>query len=206
MHETQVIMRLAGPLDIEEPPGPVRVFAAPERVAYWRDRFPSGPRRWLALHISARKPGKTWPAERFVDLAKRLSRDRTAGVVLLWAPGPSDDPRHPGDDARAAAVASGAGGEVVLLPARTESVEDLIAVLSLCRAFIGSDGGAMHLAAGLGLPIVALFENVASKQRHWHPWQVPYEIVSPETGDFGNIPVDRVEEAWIRLSERCREA
>ena len=87
-------------------------------------------------------------------------------------------------------------------PARTESLEDLIAAVALCCAFIGSDGGAMHLAAGLGLPIVALFENSGPNQRHWHPWHVPYEIVSPQTGDFSAIPVERVEQAWIRLS-RC---
>ena len=60
----------------------------------------------------------------------------------------------------------------------------------------------MHLAAGLGLPVVALFESIASKQRHWHPWRVPHEIVSPEGGDFSAIAVDQVEQAWIRLSGR----
>jgi ADP-heptose:LPS heptosyltransferase len=124
------------------------------------------------------------------------------GIVLLWSPGQADDPRHPGDDARAATIAAAVGAGVLLVPARTESLEDLVAVLSLCRAFIGSDGGAMHIAAGLGLPIVALFENIASKQRHWHPWRVPHEIVSPQTGDFRGIPVDQVAQAWARLCKR----
>jgi ADP-heptose:LPS heptosyltransferase len=85
----------------------------------------------------------------------------------LWAPGPADDPRHPGDDARAAAIAAGAGADVALVPAKTESLEDLVAVLSLCEAFIGPDGGAMHIAAGLKLPVLALFENLPYKKRHW---------------------------------------
>ena len=50
---------------------------------------------------------------------------------------------------------------------------DLIAAFALCDAFICADGGAMHLAAALGLPTVALFENLESKKRRWHPWQVP---------------------------------
>ncbi|HJY76571.1 MAG TPA: glycosyltransferase family 9 protein [Burkholderiales bacterium] len=202
LHEVEVVMKLAARLGVAGPPGPVRVFAVPERIARWRSRLPNGPRRWIALHISARKPEKTWPAGHFLDLAKRLGRDPGIGFVLLWAPGPAGDPRHPGDDARAAEVTRAADAGVPLFAARTETLEDLIAALALCRAFIGSDGGAMHLAAGLGLPIVALFENIASKQRHWHPWQVPYEIVAPETGDFSAIPVDRVEQAWVRLCAR----
>lgn len=200
LHEVEVMMKLAARIGVTGPPGPVRVFAAPERIARWRARLPGSPRRWIALHISARKAEKTWPAASFVELAQRLGRDRSVGFVLLWAPGPADDPRHPGDDERAAEVAAAAAGGLALLPARTESLEDLIAALSLCCGFIGSDGGAMHLAAGLGLPVVALFENIASKQRHWHPWHVPYEIISPDTGDFSTIGVDRVEQAWNRLS------
>lgn len=202
MHETEVIMRLGAPLGIAGPPGPLRVFAAPERVTRWRSRFPDARRRWVGLHISARKASKTWPTERFVELAQRLSADQTVGIVLLWSPGPAEDPRHPGDDARAAAMASAVGAGVVLVPARTESLEDLIAVLSLCHAFIGSDGGAMHIAVGLGLPVVAFFENIASKMRHWHPWRVPHEIVSPQTADFSGIPVDQVSQAWNRLCAR----
>ena len=202
LHEVEVMMKLAARIGVTGSPGPVRVFAAPERVARWRERLPAGPRRWIALHISARKAEKTWPAASFLELVKRLGRDRAIGFVLLWAPGPADDPRHPGDDARADEIMRGAEAGVPLLAARTESLEDLIAAVALCCAFIGSDGGAMHLAAGLGLPIVALFENSGPNQRHWHPWHVPYEIVSPQTGDFSAIPVERVEQAWIRLS-RC---
>jgi ADP-heptose:LPS heptosyltransferase len=177
------------------------MFPAPERVAHWRSRFPAGERRWIALHISARQPGRVWPAEHFISLIRILH----TGVVLLWAPGGSDDPRHPGDDARAAAIATRAGAGVMLVPAKTESVEDLTAVLSLCQAFIGADGGAMHMAAGLGLPVVALFENLPYKKRHWHPWQVPYEMVCPETGDTAAaITVDQVAQAWTRLASRIR--
>ena len=35
--------------------------------------------------------------------------------------------------------------------------------------FIGADGGAMHLAAALRLPIVAFFDNLENHGRRWHP-------------------------------------
>ena len=195
LHEVEVMMQLGAALDARAAPGPLRVFASAERVARWRERLPPGERRWVGVHISAREPGRTWPTEKWVGLIKTLGN-----VVLLWSPGASDDPRHPGDDARAAAIATQAGAGVTLVPAKTERLEDLAAALSLCRAFIGADGGAMHVAAGLGLPVVALFENLPYKKRHWHPWQVPHEMVSPDTRDIADIPLERVVEAWRRLA------
>jgi heptosyltransferase III len=196
LHEVEVMMQLAAALDARDAPGPLRVFPSSQEIAKWRERFPPGKRQWVAVHISAREPGRIWPVEKFVELLGSLN----AGVVLLWSPGSADDPRHPGDDARAAAIASRTGRGVVLVPAKTGRLEDLIAVLSLCDGFIGPDGGAMHLAAALGLPVVALFENLPYKRRHWHPWQVPHEMVWPETRDIADLPVERVAQAWARLA------
>jgi heptosyltransferase-3 len=207
VHEVEVMMQLASVLDAREPPGPVRVFAAPELVAQWRGRFPAlaSGKRWVALHISAREPRRIWPAERFAELAGILAR-QNLGIVLLWAPGGADDPRHPGHDARAAAIATYANAGAALIPAKTDRLEELTAVLSLCHAFIGADGGALHIAAGLGLPIVGLYENRKYCKRHWHPWQVPYEMVCPETSDFVDISMEQVADAWTRLNARLGPA
>jgi ADP-heptose:LPS heptosyltransferase len=198
LHEVEVMMLLAAALDARDAPGPLRVFPSSQEVAKWRARLPPGVQRWVAVHISARDPRRIWPVEKFVELIRSLG----AGVVLLWSPGAADNPRHPGDDARAAAIASRAGPGVALLPARTERLEDLVAALSLCETFIGVDGGAMHVAAGLGLRVIALFENLPYKRRHWHPWQVPHEMVWPETLDIADIPVERVTQAFARLAQR----
>lgn len=198
LHEVEVMMKLAEALDVHAPPGPLRVFPDPARVAHWRSRLPAlgrGERRRVALHISAREPGRVWPTEKWVSLLANLD----SNVVLLWAPGAADNPRHPGDDERAAVISANASA---LIPARTESLEDLVAVLSLCDAFIGADGGALHIAAGLGLPIVALFENIEYKKRHWRPWQVPYEMVTAPARQIAEIPVAEVAGAWARLAAR----
>jgi len=204
MHEVESTMKLGAPLGVDGPPGRLKVVASPARVAEWRERFPMlaqpGGKPWIALHISARVPSSVWPIERFIELARTLARD--AGIVLLWSPGAADDPRHPGDDAKAAAFATRVGPQVRLIPAKTQALGDLIAVLSLCRGFIGADGGAMHVAAGLGLPMVALFGNLPAKKRQWHPWQVPHEVVSGETREVAAIAVEQVAQAWARVSSR----
>lgn len=203
MHEVEVVMHLARALGVDCAPGPLRAFPSPARVAHWKDRLAVQGWRselhWVGLHLSAREPSRRWPAERFVALIHRLSATRERGFLLLWAPGAADDPRHPGDDEKAARILAALPPGIPVLGAPTARLEDLTAALSLCQAFIGADGGAMHLAAALRLPTVALFENLPYKWRHWHPWQVPYQLVSPTTREIGDISVDQVVDAWGRL-------
>ena len=209
MHEVEVLARLGAALAVDDALGPLRAYPSPARVEAWRLRLPrlavERDRKWIALHVSAREAGRHWPAEKFAALAAALARDGRIGFVLLWAPGAADDPRHPGDDAKAQAIRSAVPAIVPLLAAPTGRLADLTAVLSLCDAFIGADGGALHLAAALGLPTIALFENLEHKKRHWHPWHVPYELVAPATRDIADITAVQVVEAWRRLEQRQSE-
>jgi ADP-heptose:LPS heptosyltransferase len=205
LHEVEVIMRLAAPLGVRAQPGRLQVHACESAVSQWRARLPAlarKQRRWIAFHVSAREPGRIWPAQHCAALIERLVSRDELGVVLLWAPGAADDPRHPGDDARAGWILERLGKREAVLAARTASLTELIAALSLCEAFIGPDGGAMHIAAGLGLPMVALFENNPYKQRHWYPWQVPYQMVFPATGSIADLAPQAVEDAWSALALR----
>jgi len=153
----------------------------------------TSPSRLIGLHISARKPSQRWPAERFNELARRLhERDGTA-FLLLWAPGRQDDPQHPGDDEKAAAIMAHAGG-VPIVPVATERLPQLIAAIARCDAFICGDGGAMHLAAGLGKPIVALFGQSAPER--WRPWGVPYVVLQKPSLNVADIAVEEVLTAY----------
>ena len=194
LHEVEIMQRLAEKLDVRGAPGPLRVYPRAERVAAWRSRLPGS--GWTAVHISTRVPDRRWPAERWVEFIRRLGAD--ARVALMWAPGAQGDPRHPGDDAVAAAILQ----QVKAVAVPTPEVADLVAALSLCDAFVGVDGGAMHLAAGLGVRTVALFENDADKQSRWRPWQVASEVVAPRSGSIADISVEQVREAWARLAAR----
>ena len=187
-HEVERTFALGGSLGVTGTPGPLRIFPDGKKVLELRQKIGAGP--IVAIHISARRPAQRWPLERYAALAAHLAKE--ARVLLLWAPGASDDPRHPGDDAAAAGVLREVGGSAVT-PVPTADLKMLIAALSLAELVICPDGGAMHLAAALGKPVVALFGD--SPVERWRPWGVPHRVLRPESRNLADLALEPVLEA-----------
>jgi heptosyltransferase II len=90
---------------------------------------------------------KCWPPSRFAELANHLQAQWDADVILFGATGETDV---------SSAIASEMKRAPIDLTGKT-TVADLPALLSQCHVFIGNDSGAMHVAAAVGLPTVAIF-------------------------------------------------
>jgi len=133
----------------------------------------------LAIGPAANWRGKTWRAEHFAELARRL----TSPVGVL-----------PG--ARVAVLAAAherAQAAPVLDAVVPERRIDLIgrtdlltaaAALKRCALFVGNDTGLMHMAAAVGAPTVGLFGP--SPATHYAPW-------GPRTA------VAQTERPWVSL-------
>jgi heptosyltransferase II len=89
---------------------------------------------------------KCWPPGRFAELANRLQAKET-DVILFGTPA---------EASVSSAIAAGMRLPPVDLTGKT-AINDLPAFLSRCHLFIGNDSGAMHVAAAVGLPVVAVF-------------------------------------------------
>lgn len=203
-HEVEALWPLLAPLGITQPPGPLRLAAPVDGCEGHVDQASRGSAPRLAIHISAREPSRRLSEAGWTAYLRQLATARPDLVLaLFWSPGAADDPRHPGDDALAHALLA-ALKDLPLIPCPTQSLPELMVALSGCAAFVGADGGAMHVAAGLGLPVVALFENSPFKLRHWAPWQVPHEKVVSPTFAIGDIAPTSILEATLRLLGRCR--
>lgn len=199
-HEVERVFALGAELGITGQPPPLRLEPATPAVEQMRQRLHSGaPGPLIGIHISARKPGQRWPIDRFAALLRELKRLGNSRFVLFWSPGATDNPMHPGDDENANRLLVELGNFPVT-PLRTENLESLIAGLAVCDTLICSDGGAMHLAAALGKPIVCLFGN--SDAERWHPWGVPYELLQTASRKAIDIGVDEVVAAYQRLVSR----
>lgn len=198
-HEVQQCCHLLSRMGLEYETPATQIFASEADAARVRSRVAAAlsfaPRRLIGLHISARKPSQRWPAQSFADLARRLAAEDTA-LLLLWSPGSADNAQHPGDDEKAAQVLQFAQG-LPLIAMPTQRLEELIAALSVCDAVVCSDGGAMHVAAALGKPIVCLFGQ--SPAERWHPWGPPYELLQMPSMEVKDISVEAVARAFAAL-------
>lgn len=196
-HEVERTFEVGRALGLVGKPGPLQLRADPAKQAELERQLGAGP--FVAIHISARRPAQRWPLERYAALAAQLASE--ARVILLWAPGCSDNPGHPGDDAAAAEVLHMAGNATgaALVPVATPDLKTLIAALSLAGQVVCPDGGAMHLAAALGKPVVALFGD--SPVERWRPWGVPHRVVRPDSRNLADLPMEVVLQASAALKK-----
>ena len=200
MHEVEEVFRIAPFFGIEGPPPKTAVFVDARNVTAARDPITKAlpaKRVLIGVHISARKPQQRWPVEKFVEFLRQLRQNNPdLGFVLFWSPGESDSKTHPGDDAKAHQILNQLG-TFPIVPYPTHNLSDLFAGLAVCEQVVCSDGGAMHVAAALGKPILCFFGN--SEVRQWHPWGVRYQLLQPPSKEVADISVGQALEKYREL-------
>lgn len=90
---------------------------------------------------------KRWYPERFSQVAAALVKQYHAKIILFGGPGERD----------IAEEIVRASEPSILNMAGQTTIRGLMALLSQCRLLITSDSGPMHIAAALGVPVVAIF-------------------------------------------------
>jgi lipopolysaccharide heptosyltransferase II len=92
-------------------------------------------------------PAKRWPAERFAATMASVAKEHSVEWVIFGVAG---------DAPAAAAIADACSFPVRNLAGQT-TLDGLMDELSECDALLTNDTGTMHLAAMLGVPVVAIF-------------------------------------------------
>jgi heptosyltransferase I len=111
----------------------------------WNDRLQrEGISDFALLNPGAGWGAKQWPAERYGLVAKQLAKDGFKSLINFG----------PGEEKLAHAVEVASGGAARAVGC---TLTELIALTRRARLFIGGDTGPMHLAAALGIPVVAIF-------------------------------------------------
>ena len=90
---------------------------------------------------------KCWPPSRFAEVTDRLQAEADADVILFGTVGEANVSK---------AISAEMRQPPIDLTGKT-AIADLPALLSQCHLFIGNDSGAMHVAAAVGLPVIAVF-------------------------------------------------
>lgn len=170
LHQVEQVLIAAG-IELNEITIPaVKVFASQDEKIWAQQQLQQSNNLDLApigIHISARKPENRWPNSHYIELIHKLLRTTDKSIALFWSPGSKDDAQHPGDDEKAAEIIQQINNpRLIAFP--TNELRQLVAGLSQLSVLLCSDGGAMHIAAGLNCPIVCLFGYAGAQQ--WRPW------------------------------------
>jgi heptosyltransferase II len=120
----------------------------------------------VAIAPGAAHATKRWPIEHWVELVGRIT-STGADVAIL---GGADDMEA------AAAITRAAGGANVASLAGALGLQETGAVIRRSEALISGDTGVMHMATGVGTPVVALFGPTV-RQFGFFPYRSPASVV-----------------------------
>ncbi|MDP9133070.1 MAG: glycosyltransferase family 9 protein [Nitrospirota bacterium] len=138
-------------------PGPFAPLAIniPSSAAQWAHEFLSphgkGQIPWMAVQVGASDSIKAWRPELFGQTLAGLSRQTTVGYVFIG----TEEERKAIHIAQTAYRQAGGTGPLCDAVGRT-TLPQLAAVLAQCRLLLTNDTGPMHLAVGVGTPVVDL--------------------------------------------------
>jgi heptosyltransferase-2 len=156
MHQGEYYQALVQQLGMENGPLEPEVVVPPTAIdaasALLRERGWSGTSPFVALAPGAAYGrAKQWIPAHVVRLVRMLVEEHGVTCVLVGSRGDA-----PATAAIRAAAGPALSDRIIDLAGAT-SLEGLAGVLSLAQACVSNDSGAMHLAAAVGTPVVAIF-------------------------------------------------
>lgn len=144
----------------------LRPSAAAEEAAD-RALAPFGDSPFLVACPGSKMPSKRWPAERFRSVLEEFLRSHEEGYVALVG---SPDERGLCEQIAEAAP------ERMLNLAGSLAVDESAAVCHRAACYFGNDTGAMHVAAAMGRPCVAVF-SARDYRGKWEPFGAGHTIL-----------------------------
>lgn len=122
--------------------------ARPATAATIRTKWPSTGARWITLQPGARWNNKRWPAESFAEFARQFAREHPEARLAVLG--------SQADQAAGSLIAASAPGQCLNLCGQT-TLPEMVEWVRRSDLMVTNDTGPMHVAAALGVPVVALF-------------------------------------------------
>jgi len=120
----------------------------------------------VIIHAAASLPAKQWPLDRFAALMTVLRDRHRARFVYTGS----------ADDAELYRNIEKLGPFGGLDLCGVTNVRENLSVYKKADLFFGVDSGPMHMAAAVGLPVVALFGP--TDERKWGPWGEGHTVIT----------------------------
>jgi heptosyltransferase-2 len=175
VHQSFEYLHLVAAMGANPAPLPAKLVVTPEEIEAAAKKFGldkiSNP--IFGLNPGAEYgPAKRWPIERFAAAAKEIQQKTNCAWVLFGG-------KNDTEFTNPIEVALGSTG-VFNLAGKT-SLRELMALLKRCRFFLTNDTGPMHVAAALGVPMVAIFGSTSP------------ELTGPTSADETKLKILRCE-------------
>jgi heptosyltransferase III len=205
------VVQLARLFKLDPPPATTLWPTLDHRMAAER-LIPDGP-PVLAIGPAANWSGKQWQAERFAELATRLT---APGAILAGACVAVLAAAHERPQAEPVLAAIPAERRLDLVGAG--DLLTVAALLARTNLFIGNDSGLMHMAAAMGVPTLGLFGPspddiyapwgrvtgvVRTPQSFEELWGTPGRYPNTTGSLMDGLAVDTVEAAALDLWRRA---
>ena len=208
LHQAEAYMGLLSPLGVVSstlpPEYPIGDETEREAGLLWQ-RAGLGERPTVGIHLGAAfGPSKLWWPERYAELGSRLGAREPLDVVFFGSP----------QERGLWQIIERQLSRPISSLVGHDRLEILPALLRRCRVLVSGDTGAMHLAAAVGVRVVALFgptdprltrplgegHTVIWKQVPCAPCFLPQCPIDHPC--MGQISVDEVEAAVLRALTR----
>lgn len=138
----------------------------------------------IAFSIYSRVSHKIYPIDRMKEVVKHLINKYNAQIIFFYSADQKDAiqkiHKEIGDSKN------------IFSSIETPTIKDLVPFLENCDYYIGNEGGARHLAQGVGIPTFAIF-NPSAELKEWLPF--------PSEKNMGISPIDMLEKKSISLDE-----
>ena len=144
----------------------------------WAQRYlftaAGGTKEWIAVQAGASDIMKAWRPEYFGRTLAHVSSQWAGGFVLIGTPAEQETIAQVLQAYRAAG-----GQRPVLNAAGRTTLEQLVGLLAECRLLLTNDTGPMHLAVGVGVPVIDLSVGHVDF-RETGPYGPGHWVIQPE--------------------------
>ncbi len=111
---------------------------------------------------------KQWPVERFAKLGLWLQEEYNTRLIIFGGP----------DEKQMGLEIENMLGQTTINMVGKTSLRQMAALLKQCDFYLGNDTGPMHIAAAVGIPVIALFGS--SCPHRFGPWGDNHKIINVE--------------------------